>query len=293
MEAAGLGPGSIVDAHHHLWDLDRAGYPWLREPGDPATTAWIGDYRAIRRSFLADEYSLDASRCGIVKSVHVEASRGTRHAVDETRWLEATAALVGFPTAIVASADLSAPGVAARLDEHLASPRLRGIRNVRMGGFEERAFRRGFAALEERGLTFDANLRMEEATSLIDLAASFPATTIAINNLTNPPALDGTALARWTLAMQPLADAPNVFMKISGVGMADHGWTTERIRPWLVRAIEIFSPDRCMFGSNWPVDSLYADLPDLAGAVGSIVGELGPVASAAVFRRTAEQVYRI
>lgn len=288
-----IGYGPVVDAHYHLWDLDRAGYAWLREPGDPATTAWIGDYGAIRRSCLVDEYSREANRCDIVKSVHVEASRGTRDAVDETRWLQALAQHDGFPHAIVASADLSASDVAARLDEHLQSPRTRGIRNVRMGGIAEAAFRSGFAALAGRDLAFDANLRIEDAGELLDLAASFPATTIAIDNLANPPALDEATLTRWTEAMLPLADAPNVVMKISGVGMADHEWTVERIRPWVLRAIEVFSPDRCMFGSNWPVDSLYATLYDLVTAVGSIVGELGPDPSQAVLRRTAERCYRI
>jgi predicted TIM-barrel fold metal-dependent hydrolase len=287
------GHGPVVDAHHHLWDLDRAGYEWLRERGDPATTAWIGDYTAIRRSYLVSEYAREAIGSGIVKSVHVEASRGTRDALDETRWLQAIAQDVGFPHAIVASADLSASDVAARLDEHLESPITRGIRNVRMGEFAEPRFRRGFAALAARGMTFDANLRIEQAWEVLDLAASFPDTTIAINNLANPPALDEATLTRWTEAMLPLADAPNIVMKISGVGMADHKWTVERIRPWVLRAVEVYSPDRCMFGSNWPVDSLYATLPDLVTAVGSIVGELGLHTSEAVLRRTAERCYRI
>jgi predicted TIM-barrel fold metal-dependent hydrolase len=288
-----IGYGPVVDAHHHLWDLHRAGYAWLREPGDPATTAWIGDYKPIRRSYLIDEYAREAGRCGIVKSVHVEANRGAQGSVDETRWLQAIAQRRGFPHAIVASADLSASDIEARLDEHVASPNVRGIRNVRMGGFGEPAFRRGFAALAERGLAFDANLLIEEAGEALDLAATFRATTIAINNLANPPALDGEALARWTEAMLPLADAPNIVMKISGVGMADHKWTVEAIKPWVLCAVDVFSPDRCMFGSNWPVDSLYGSLTSLVSAVGSIVGELGPRASDAILRGTAERCYRI
>lgn len=288
-----LGQGPIVDAHHHLWDLGRPGYQWLREPGDPATVKWIGDYKPIRRSYLIDEYSREAAGCGVVKSVHVEASRGPSDAIDETRWLQVIAERFGFPHAIVASADLSAPDAEAQIDRQLESSNTRGIRNVRMGGFAEPAFRHGFAVLAERSLVFDANLRIEQTAGLLDLATLFPSTVIAINNLANPPALDGTALARWTAAIRPLAEAPNIVMKISGMGMADHDWTVERIRPWVLGAVEVFSPDRCMFGSNWPVDQLYASLPDLVGAVGSIVGELGPHASEAVLRRTAERCYRI
>ena len=59
----------IVDAHHHLWDLSKLHYPWLAEPIDHP----MGDYAAIRRNYLIDEFRADAARQGLVKSVHVQA----------------------------------------------------------------------------------------------------------------------------------------------------------------------------------------------------------------------------
>jgi predicted TIM-barrel fold metal-dependent hydrolase len=199
----------------------------------------------------------------------------------------------GFPHAIVSAVDLSAREVESQLDEHLRFPNVRGVRTIRMGGFAAREFRRGFAALAERQLSFDANLRFEHASELLDLAAAFPYSLIAIDNMANPLTLEGPYLERWRAAMQPLSAAPNVVMKISGLGMADHAWTTRSIRPWVLAAIEIFSPARCMFGTNWPVDKLYGSLPALVSALRAIVGEVSTTAPGDVFRHTAARCYRL
>lgn len=283
----------LVDAHHHLWDLDLSGYAWLRASGDLATSTWIGEYGPIRRSYLLDDYLHDAAGTGLAKSVHVEAARGPDDAFDESRWLQHIADRRGFPHGIVAAVDLSAPDAALQLDRHLQFPNLRGVRTIRMGGFAERGFRHGLAALADRGLIFDANLRLEHASALLDLALAFPGTVIAIDNMANPLNLSGPYFERWRAAMQALSAAPNVVMKISGLGMADHVWTARNIRPWILAAIEIFSPARCMFGTNWPVDSLYGSLAELVDAVRAILAEVSADASAQVFRRTAERCYRI
>ena len=93
--------------------------------------------------------------------------------------------------------------------------------------------------------------------------------------------------------MQPLAAAPNVAMKISGLGMADHGWTIERIRSWILAAIDVFSPSRCMFGSNWPVDRLYSSYGDVLDAYWEIIGDFTAAEQEALFNGTANRVFGI
>jgi predicted TIM-barrel fold metal-dependent hydrolase len=286
-------PEPFVDAHHHLWDLSLSGYAWLRGTGDSATAQWIGDYAPIRRSYRLDDYLGDAKGCGLVKSVHVEASRGSGDALDESRWLQEIADRHGFPHAIVSAVDLSAADAELQMDGHLRFRNVRGVRTIRMGGFTERDFRRGFAALAERALTFDANLRAEHASELLDLATAFPDTVIAIDNMANPRNLGKAYFERWLAAMQPLSAMPNVVMKVSGLGMADHDWTARSIRPWVLAAMEIFSPARCMFGTNWPVDHLYGSLQVLVSSVRAIVAEASDTAPAEVFRGTAERCYRL
>jgi predicted TIM-barrel fold metal-dependent hydrolase len=283
----------LVDAHHHLWDLGQHGYPWLASGGDPGTTAWLGDYAAIRRSYRLPDYLRDVAGLGLTKSVHVEASWGGRTSYGETAWIQSIADDHGFPQAIVAAVDLRAADAEAQIERHAQSPNLRGIRMTQMGELVSRAdFRRGFAVLATRGLSYDLNIRYEDVRHALALADAFPDTPILVDNMANPASLDADYFARWRRAMRELAAAPNVAMKISGLGMADHGWTIERIRPWILAAVDLFGPSRCMFGSNWPVDSLYGSYSELVGAFRTVIADLDLPSQTAILRTTAERLYR-
>lgn len=284
----------LVDAHHHLWDLDRHAYPWLSGGGDPATTAWLGDYAPIRRSYGLADYLRDTAGLGLVKSVHVEASWGGRETLDETAWLQATADDQGFPQAIVAAVDLRAPDAADQIERHARSANLRGIRMTQMGDLVSGSdFRRGFSIAAARGLSYDLNIRYQDVQHAVALAGDFPDATILVGNMANPASLDSEYFGHWRTAMRQLAAAPNVALKISGLGMADHAWTLERIRPWIRAAIELFGPARCMFGSNWPVDGLYGPYADLVSAVRSVISDLDEASQRSILAGTAERLYRI
>lgn len=286
--------GRIVDAHHHIWDLERHRYRWLEADGNHTTTKWIGDYSSIRRTFSIDDYLREASGAGLIKSVHVEALWGGADSIEETRWLQSVADRHGLPNAIVAAVDLCTRDVETQLDRHLKSANVRGVRMSQLSGLvSRRDFRRGFAALAERGLSYDLNIRLEEAEQGLRLAEAFPDTNVLVDNMANPESLDDAYLAHWQAAMRTLAEAPNVAMKISGLGMADHHWTADRILPWVRAAIAIFSPVRCMFGSNWPVDRLYGSYGSLVDALRKITSDLADPDREQVFRLTAERCYRI
>ena len=78
-------PRRIIDAHHHLWDLDRIYYPWLTDEIVPDFL--FGDYASIRRNYLPDDLKHDARRWNLRMSVHVEAERADSEQLAETRWL--------------------------------------------------------------------------------------------------------------------------------------------------------------------------------------------------------------
>jgi predicted TIM-barrel fold metal-dependent hydrolase len=194
----------------------------------------------------------------------------------------------------VASVDLRAPDAEAQIERHSQSPHVRGIRMTQMGELVSRSdFRRGFSALAARSLSYDLNIRSEDVRHALALAAAFPDTTILVDNMANPSSLDPDEFIRWRVAMRQLAAAPNVAMKISGLGMADHAWTLERIRPWARAAIDLFSPSRCMFGSNWPVDGLYRSYSALVSAFHEVIIDLDAPSRRAVLAGTAERLYRI
>src|SRR5690554_1828063 len=114
-----------IDPHHHLWDLGAVYYPWLSDKVEPKM--W-GDYAAIRRNFLAEEYIAAARAENIVKSVHVQANAAD--ALAETRWCQAVADRHGFPHGIVAHVNLEAADVEHQLDLHAEAPNFRGVRQI-------------------------------------------------------------------------------------------------------------------------------------------------------------------
>jgi len=89
-----------IDAHHHLWDLENNHYPWLVEAGGPRM---YGDYDAMRKNYLIDDFLADSAPHRVVKSVHVQANWNHDDPVGETRWCQSVADVHGFPHGIVAA----------------------------------------------------------------------------------------------------------------------------------------------------------------------------------------------
>jgi predicted TIM-barrel fold metal-dependent hydrolase len=93
--------------------------------------------------------------------------------------------------------------------------------------------------------------------------------------------------------MKALAECDNVVAKISGLGMVDHAWNEASIRSFVLETIEIFGPDRAMFGSNFPVDRLYGSFDALYGAFEAIVAGFSETEQAKLFHDNARRYYRI
>lgn len=284
----------FVDAHHHLWDLDLHRYPWLELDGDPQTTDWIGNYSNIRRSYLIDEYISEATPCGLYKSVHVQAGWGGKNTIGETKWLQNIANRYGVPNAIVAEVDLRSDNVTRQLESHAEFKNFRGARMLPMKGLvESKAFRRGFVALAKMRLSYDLNTRVPHMVEGYNLACGFPDTLIVVGNTGNPMERSKAYFTAWRKEMASLASAPNVVIKISGLGMSDHTWSIESIRPWILTAIELFGPSRVMFATNWPVDRLYSSYDSLLGAYHQLTDSFSDQERAEMFYHNAEKYYRI
>jgi predicted TIM-barrel fold metal-dependent hydrolase len=297
----------IVDSHHHLWDTVDNPYPWL-EPAPPdAPVGVMGDLTGLPRPWLIDDYLAHARPLGIVKSVHVEALWGG-DPVDEVRWVQGIADEHGFPHGIVGRADLAAADVGETLDRELEAPNLRGIRQCVNWDDEDpgrrfceapalmldAGWRRGFAELASRNLSFDLFCNPAQLLpEAVDLARSFPDTRIVLEHTGAPFDRDESGMAAWRAGMAAMAAEPNVVLKLSGMGMSDHRWTVETIRPFILEGIELFGAERCMFATNSPADLLYSSFEAIVDAFLEIVGGCSPAERAALLGETATRVYRL
>ena len=295
----------IVDAHHHLWDLDRHAYPWLAKP---VVSPVIGDTAPLCRSYGLADFLADAEGLDLVKSVHLQAEIAPELAVEETSWLQAIAdapASQGFPHGIVAFADLAAPDVEAVLEGHSVFANMRGIRQIlnrhadpainvaAVDYLNDPAWQRGYARLEAHGYSFDLQLYWPQMVAAAALAARHPGIPVVLNHTGMPLERDPAGIEGWRSGMRRLAECPNVAAKISGLGMVDNPWTLASIRPFGLETIESFGVERCLFASNFPVDKLFSDYRTLWRAFDSITAAFSESERGALFHDNAVRVYRL
>ncbi|WP_277755276.1 amidohydrolase family protein [Teichococcus oryzae] len=153
-------------------------------------------------------------------------------------------------------------------------------------------WRRGYALLSRHGLHFDLQTPWWNLHEAAVLARDFPDTLIVLNHAGLPARRDEAALGRWREAMAGFAECPNARAKISGLGLRGRPWRAEENR-WIVReTIALFSAERCMFASNFPVDSLCGSFDTIFSGFRSIVMDPPRAEQARLFRDTAREVYR-
>jgi predicted TIM-barrel fold metal-dependent hydrolase len=292
---------AIVDAHHHLWDLQACHYPWLMEKG---VKRFFGDPAPIQKDYLTADLKVDAP-LSLAKSVHIQVGVAEADAVKETLWLQAQADAHGLPSAIVAFADLTRPDLETLLDAHAVAANLRGIRQIlgrsdaedaKTGTgalIDNPAFLDGLKKLAARGLSFDLQLIPAQMARAAALFAQVPDLPVALCHIGSLSDFSGEGRALWRNGLAQLAGLPNMICKISGFGMFDPDWTAASVHDQFRIAVDLFGPDRIAFGSNFPVDKLAATGAELWGRYAELAADFSSTDRVAMFAKTAERFYQI
>ncbi len=276
---------AVVDAHVHLWDTTLLRYDWL-EHGSASTLPRIAD-----SSLFASASAELSDEATVVAAVVVQAECHPDQARDELNLILAARA-AGAPVAgIVAYAGLE-KATAAQALEHLATlPEVRGVRrNIQdtEPGFCKR-LAPGVSLLTDYGLSFDICVRQHQLREVIELVDAAPRTSFVLDHLGKPAV--GAASQQWQHDIAELAERPGVCCKLSGLGTeAPTGWSSADVAPYLRHAIDVFGPQRVMFGSDWPVCTA-------AGTYGGWIDTVRSVVPAThhkeVFEQNAIRFYRL
>jgi len=293
----------FLDAHHHFWDISSNYHPWLCD--EPQIPFRYGNYAAIRTNYLPNDYEDDAVAVEIIGSVHVEAEWNPEDPVGETRWLTDITQTCEHPVVFVVKACLDQDNIEEVLADHSAFPQVRGIRQKPTateqnalrsrglpGSMDDPNWRDGYAKLERLGYSFDLQIPYWHLDQAAELAADFPETTLVINHTGLPSDRSDLGFSAWSNAIEQVAQKPNVMIKISGLGQTNQPWTVESNRNIVLRALDIFGPDRCMFASNFPVDRLCGDLDAILLGFREIVNTLTETTVDALFHGNAARIYR-
>ena len=295
----------IVDAHQHFWEPARNYHPWLRD--EPMIPFRYGDYASIRRAYLPPDYLKDAGRFRVVKTVYVETEWDPADPLGETAYIHGVAREYGLPNAVVAHARLDQPDAADLIAAHAAYPLVRSIRHKpksaasahearrgAAGSMDDPQWRKGYAELHRHGLRFDLQTPWWHMDAALDLARDFPQTQLIVNHAGLPSDRSDAGLAGWRSAMAALAEAPNVAVKLSGIGRgAGVPWLVEENGPIIRTLIELFGAQRCMFASNFPVDSVCASFETIYEGFEASVRHLPEAQRRALFHDNAIRIYNL
>jgi predicted TIM-barrel fold metal-dependent hydrolase len=274
---------AIADAHLHVWDPQAHYYPWLCDPQPIAFR--YGDYGALRRRYLVEDYRKDSAGWRVERGVYVEAEWDPRDPLGEMNFIAEVRQPGGFPTVAIAQAWLHHDDCAAVLEAQAAHSFVRGIRHKpKPGMMDDAKWRQGYASLAPLGLHFELQAPWSQLEEAARLAADFPETTIVLNH-TGLPYVD--QLASWRSAMAALAARPNVAVKISGLGNVQHK------REVVLAAIEVFGAKRAMFASNFPVDSLRASFGAIYSDFDEITRGFSETERRSLFHDNAVRIYRM
>jgi len=271
-----------LDAHVHLWDTERLRYPWL------------DDLPLPRR---VDAATLTAAADPVAEFVLVQADCVAEQALAEIGWLSEQAALLPVVRGIVGYAPLHDPvASAAHLRELRRFPLVVGVRRLIQDeppGFASRpGLRAGVALLAAEDLVFDLCVREPQLGEAVDLVRATPEVRFVLDHLGKPQV--GTDPTRWRRDLRALAGLPNVVAKLSGLMTEIIPGTGAAgvVRPYLDYALEVFGPQRCLFGSDWPVLTLAGSYAEWRDTVLDAIAGLSEAEVDAVLHGNARATYR-
>ena len=281
-------PATRIDAHHHFWDPARYSYPWMAGAAmDP-----------IRRVFGPDDFRPALHSAKIDGTVLVQ----TLSSLAETREFLQLAAATDFVHGVVGWVDLTSPSVGDDLDELLGGPTGRWLVGIRHQVHDEPDpdwlrrddVRRGLAAVQRRGLSYDLLVRARELAAATDAVRRFPELQFVVDHIAKPRIADGRD-EPWMLGMPALAAEANVSCKLSGMVTEAEwaSWTPRDLRPFVHSVLDWFTPERLLFGSDWPVCLLAGPHEAVIDGLVAALPLLSPDELGQIFGGTAQRLYRI
>ena len=276
----------IIDAHHHFWDLSLKKNPWL--DANNQIPFRYGDYSSICKNFLISDYKEVSKKHNIVKTVHMETEWDASDPVGETKWLQQLFDASGFPNALVGQAWFDRDDIEEVLTGHKQFPLIKSIRHkpkfspspkVQLlnpkGTLNDPIFRQGYSLLKKYKLSFDLQTPWWHLKDASKLARDFPDTTIILNHTGLPADRSKKGLDDWKTNLEEFADEPNTAVKISGICVPNKKWTLKLNKGIILDTIKIFGFERCMFASNFPVDSVLASFDEIFDGFKDITSKMG------------------
>lgn len=274
----------IIDAHQHFWQYDPKRHEWIDE-----------SMQEIRRDFLPYDLQKIFEIEGIDGCVAVQVDQTEA----ETEYLLELAKLYDFIKGVVGWIDLRAENIQERLDHFSQFKKLSGFRHIVQGESDvnfllRKDFNRGIEELLPYNFTYDILVFPHQLGAVLEFVRNHPHQPFVIDHLAKPYMKDGF-YDGWALLMRAIARNEHVYCKISGmVTEADwDNWNYKDLEPYLDLVLEVFGPDRLMYGSDWPVCLLAGNYPMVKGIIEQFLTKLSPDEQAKIWGLNSKRFYNL
>jgi L-fuconolactonase len=285
----------IVDTHQHLWDLSKFKLAWF----DPQTA----EGKILGHSFTPKEYAEATKGLNVVKSVYMEVDVVPEQQQKEADYLiELCKSGATTTCAAVLSGRPNAEGFEKYISQFKGSKYVKGIRQVLhvkdtpAGYCLDPKFIKGIQLLGAQGLSFDLCIRPAELPDFVKLIDKCPDTRFILDHCGNAD-LKHTSAQRdqWKKDMAEIAKRKNVVGKVSGFiasAPARGKWTIDELAPVINHTLEVFGPDRAIFGGDWPVCLLGVEkYADWVNALKTVVADRSEEQQKKLFHDNAVKFY--
>lgn len=275
----------LIDAHQHYWHPQRGDYDWM--PMDNATLA---------RPYHPADLAPLLSRHGISRTVLVQAAA----TVTETEYLLGIADATPSVAAVVGWVDFEKPGDRAHLERLAQHPKFAGVRPMIQDIPDDDWMLRedvqwAYRALIELDLTFDALGFPRHLQNFHTILTRYPDLRVVVDHCMKPHIRSHSqqGFGHWAEGMAKIAQDTQACCKLSGIVTECDGWSIDKLKPYTDHVLDVFGPDRVMWGSDWPVCQLEASYDDWRAAAETLTAHLSVAQKAAVFGGTAARFYRL
>lgn len=275
-----------VDAHHHFWNLTEVEYPWLNDT-----------YGKLYANYECDQLAADLRVAGVDKTILVQSANSyedTAYMLKESDHTDWIGAVVGWVNILDRSeADK-------RLKIYTKHPKFRAVRHmlsveINPNWLVNQAVVDGLKVVQDHGLIFEVSaVWPDHLVDIPALARQLPDLRFVIDHLGSPQIKERN-LTQWYNQMTEAASFPNVYAKISGLNTADdwETWSAETLKPVIDHAIEVFGPNRLMWGSNWPVCMLAGTYQQVYVETMDALADRTKGEIEAIMGGTAEKLYKL
>jgi len=260
----------IIDTHVHVWDLDKAEYPWLK-----------GDTSLLNRTWKIEQLEEERKKAGVSVGVLVQAASNLEDTENMLKAAEKNEWIKGVVGWIPLQQPASARDI---LDKkYFKHPLLRGVRHQIHDEPDSKwllqtEVMESLKLLAERDIPFDiVAVLPEQIETVIKVSERIPGLRMVFDHLAQPPISGKERFGRWGELMKEAASHPNLYAKISGLGTASknfENWKEDDLLPYIEYVLQKFGTERCFCGGDWPVSLLAGSYSQIWKAYQSILNRL-------------------